>query len=649
MQNNQRFPGQGLNPRDAKPPARPVMRALQPRYAPPAERRWNWLAITVILLACAVATIILAGVLGYVDGVKDRKESLRVQALEHYRLGMAHMNQAEYELAEAEFEESIRMQPDLKQAWEQLREARARQGSVPTPTSVAVFVPTPAAPPPTRAPSATPPAADNAETKAALLADAEALYAGGAYLDAVSKIEQLLRLDANYNRSQVEDLLFNCYSREGLALVSQDRFEEALRYLDLALKLRPAEAALKTERDLAAGYSAASSFWDADWESAIRAFGDLYTLRPDYRDVAGRYYSAQVEYAGQLAEAGRWCDAADWYAKALLLRADANAQARRDQMKANCDNNVPPPTPAAGETGAPQSAVTPAAAGTPEVSAEALRALGLQGTIYYAVNDAVRKAYALYRINADGTGKAEVFLGAHQPQVNHAGNALIVRARSNVKTLGLYRIDLTGATPPPLTQITSHVDDLYATFSPDDKLLLFTSNRMSQRLWTLFVGGSGGPGDLRTVLEGQTPAWGPVGDRIAYKGCDERANNCGLWTATSAGTNKRGIVMDPSAGFPSWSPDGSRLVFMSNRDGNWEIYLVNADGSGLRRLTQSSSSEGMPTWSPDGQAIAYMSDRGGQWGIYLQRLDDGRVAKLVGLDTTYEDWMMERITWGPRR
>jgi TolB protein len=77
--------------------------------------------------------------------------------------------------------------------------------------------------------------------------------------------------------------------------------------------------------------------------------------------------------------------------------------------------------------------------------------------------------------------------------------------------------------------------------------------------------------------------------------------------------------------------------------------MVNADGSGLRRLTQSNSSEGMPTWSPDGRAMAYLSDRGGQWGIYLQRLDDGRVAKLVELDTTYGDWMMERITWGPRR
>ncbi len=651
MQSNRRFPGQGLNPRDEKSPARPIMRDPQ-RYAPPeAGRRWNWLGITVIILACAVATIILAGVLGYVDGVKDRKENLRAQALEHYRLGVAHMNDAEYELAEAEFEESIRMQPDLQQSWEQLREARARQGSVPTPTSVAVFVPTPAASPkpaPTEAlPVPTP--TDSAAAKAALLAEAEALYGRGAYLDAVAKVEQLLRQDPNYNRPQVETLLFNCYSREGLALVEQDRFEEALRYLDLALKLKPADASLKAERDLAAGYSAALSFWDADWEAAVRAFGDLVALRPTYKDVANRYYNAHVELAGMLGEAGRWCEAADWYEKALQLRADANVAARRDQMQANCANNVPPPTLPPDATGAPASIGTPAAGATPDTAPEALRALGLQGTLYYAINDAVRKAYAFYRINADGTGKAELILGVHQPQVNHAGNALIVRARSNVKTLGLYRLDLTGAVPPPLTQVTSHVDDLYATFSPDDGQILFTSNRMSQRLWTLFVGASNGPSDLRTVLEGQTPAWGPAGDLIAYKGCDERGNACGLWTATSAGANKKAIVQDPSAGFPAWSPDGKRLIFMSNRDGNWEIYLVNADGSGLRRLTQSNSSEGMPTWSPDGIAIAYMSDRGGQWGVYLQRLDDGRVARLINLDTTYEDWMMERVAWGPRR
>jgi len=422
-----------------------------------------------------------------------------------------------------------------------------------------------------------------------------------------------------------------------------------VRYFDTALKLRPSAQDVKAERDLAAGYLSALDFWDADWEQAIAHFTELYALRPGYKDVASRFYSAQVAYGDMLADTGRWCDAAGRYEKALQMKADTALSAKQQQMVSNCANNVPPPTPEAPADATAVANGTPAAATTPDVSPEALKALGLQGTLYYAVNDAARKGYVLYRINADGTSRAEVVVGMHQPQISHSGSYLIARARSGVKTLGLYRIELTGAPAPPLTMVTSHVDDLYASFSPDDGQIVFTSNRMSKRLWTLFVGPSNVAGELRTVVEGQTPAWGPAGDRIAYKGCDESANNCGLYTIGSNAGAKERVLVDPSAGFPTWSPNGKQIVFMSNRDGNWEIYLVNADGTGLRRLTQSASSEGMPTWSPDGKAIAYMSDRGGQWGIYVQRLDDGRVAKLTSLDTVYEDWMMERIAWGPKR
>lgn len=51
---------------------------------------------------------------------------------------------------------------------------------------------------------------------------------------------------------------------------------------------------------------------------------------------------------------------------------------------------------------------------------------------------------------------------------------------------------------------------------------------------------------------------------------------------------------------PSWSPDGSKIVFMSDRDGNHEIYSMNADGSGQTRLTNSPGRDEFPAWSPDG-------------------------------------------------
>ncbi len=74
--------------------------------------------------------------------------------------------------------------------------------------------------------------------------------------------------------------------------------------------------------------------------------------------------------------------------------------------------------------------------------------------------------------------------------------------------------------------------------------------------------------------------------------------------------------------YPFWSPDGRRIVFQSDRiDGNREIYLMNADGSGLVRLTQNAAEDQTPVWSPDGTRIAFQSDRDGNLEIYVMNAD----------------------------
>ena len=64
-------------------------------------------------------------------------------------------------------------------------------------------------------------------------------------------------------------------------------------------------------------------------------------------------------------------------------------------------------------------------------------------------------------------------------------------------------------------------------------------------------------------------------------------------------------------GAPSWSPDGSRIAFTSNRDGKSEIYLMNPDGSGVTRLTNNEFDDKDPAWSPDGNKISFTSERDG--------------------------------------
>ena len=92
----------------------------------------------------------------------------------------------------------------------------------------------------------------------------------------------------------------------------------------------------------------------------------------------------------------------------------------------------------------------------------------------------------------------------------------------------------------------------------------------------------------------------------------------------------------------SASPVTGRIAFASSRDGNREIYLMNADGSGLARLTDNRAGDGRPSWSPDGKRIAFHSDRGGNWDIYVMNADGNGLTRL----TNHPNWDMDPA-WSP--
>jgi len=79
---------------------------------------------------------------------------------------------------------------------------------------------------------------------------------------------------------------------------------------------------------------------------------------------------------------------------------------------------------------------------------------------------------------------------------------------------------------------------------------------------------------------------------------------------------------------PSWSPDGLRLVFESNRDGNTAVYTVNPDGADLFRLTDGTANDAQPAYSPGGSRIAFISDRNGLLETFLMNDDGGGVRRL---------------------
>jgi hypothetical protein len=102
------------------------------------------------------------------------------------------------------------------------------------------------------------------------------------------------------------------------------------------------------------------------------------------------------------------------------------------------------------------------------------------------------------------------------------------------------------------------------------------------------------------------------------------------WVGEALQGNLGQYTEDPSEDFsPAWSPDGQRLAFVSTRDGNAEIYLMNADGTGQTRLTNNSAGDIAPAWSRDGSQIAFVTNRDGNDEIYLMNADGSNQINLT--------------------
>ena len=109
------------------------------------------------------------------------------------------------------------------------------------------------------------------------------------------------------------------------------------------------------------------------------------------------------------------------------------------------------------------------------------------------------------------------------------------------------------------------------------------------------------------------PSWSPDGQHIAFS--SKRDGDFEIYVMEADGSNLRRLTENEAwDGGPSWSPDGQHIAFSAGSD----IYVMDADGRNQRRLTENGGSD--PSWSPDGQHIAFVSDRDGNAEIYVMDL-----------------------------
>jgi TolB protein len=119
-----------------------------------------------------------------------------------------------------------------------------------------------------------------------------------------------------------------------------------------------------------------------------------------------------------------------------------------------------------------------------------------------------------------------------------------------------------------------------------------------------------------TTGEDSRPAWSPDGRQIVFQRYDESSQTFGLFVVPAAGGAATELTSDPGHSDlqPAWSPTGIRILFVSDRGDNpqgadqLDLWVMKADGSGVRRLTNTPNDERDPAWSPDGSRIVYSGE-----------------------------------------
>ena len=273
------------------------------------------------------------------------------------------------------------------------------------------------------------------------------------------------------------------------------------------------------------------------------------------------------------------------------------------------------------------------------------------------------RSTGVYGVNADGSSRLRLARIGGAPAWSPDGRTIAFF--SGVK---IYLMNADGTEHRALTRLWNGRRASLA-WSPDGRKLAFLAGG-GPVVVDLLRGGCGAPPDycfnlyvvnsdgsgLRNLTSklaaGQgfgaglasDPVWSPDGRKIAFVQLRKRL---GVYVVNADGSGVRNLTPKPmGAGYaaPAWSPDGRKLAFVSDRDGNSEVYVMNADGSGQRNLTRNPAFDGDPAWSPDGRSIAFRSTRDGNQEIYIMN-PDGSGQRNLTRSPANEGW----FAWAPGR
>jgi TolB protein len=219
-----------------------------------------------------------------------------------------------------------------------------------------------------------------------------------------------------------------------------------------------------------------------------------------------------------------------------------------------------------------------------------------------------------------------------EPRFIKQGSEVVYSVVESPMMMRLVRLDLTTGEAEPLYPQAA-TSQFESAFSPDERYHVFVEFRAVTNVKMV----------IRDTRENRDVIFDPGSDRahLSSPTVDPRGNRVVFSLPRTVGQQIVSVDLQAGDGkvltartdaiddWATFSPDGSQIAFASSRDGDFEIYVMQADGSGPRRLTDSPGLDIRPAWSPDGRQLAFTSMRDGNYEIYIMNADGSAVRRIT--------------------